>query len=308
MKKTSARGGKLDLLDADGFSWDTGPSLLTMPHVLREFWRSVDRQLEDYLTLIPLENTCRYRWSDGTVIDENAEFRRRPDVRQFMNYARGLYEISEDVFLNNALEDWWRQLTWKNLPKLRHFPKIASMKSLHDTVTRYFSDPHLVQLFDRFATYNGSSPYRTPSAFNIIPYVQAEFGGWYVRGGMHRIAEAMRSLAEEFGVRLATRAEVTRIVPQQNGHEIEVKGETMRFDVVVCNADALTVRERLLPGRFANESRALSTSGFILFLGVAKKYPQLDHHNIFSPTITRVSFNSSSIATNRHRSRPSTSP
>jgi phytoene desaturase len=280
-EKNERAGGKLNLLEVDGFSWDTGPSLLTMPQVLEALFKSVGRRLDDYLSMVRLENTCRYRWLDGTVIDENANFWRQPETALFLDYARGLYEISEDVFLNNALEDWWRQFSPANLPKLRHFPKIASPRTLHEKVQGHFSDPHLVQLFDRFATYNGSSPYRTPAAFNIIPFVQAEFGGWYVRGGMYRIGEALVRLAEEFGVRLVVSAEVSSIAPATRGHQIRVGGEQRVFDIVVCNSDALTARERLLDPPLANEVRPLSTSGFVLFLGVTKKYPQLEHHNIF---------------------------
>ena len=163
-----------------------------MPYVFEELWTRLGRRLADDLTLIPLPITCRYRWPDGSVIDEDAQFWARPDVARFLAYARGLYDLSADAFLHHPLDEWWRQLRLTNLPKLRHLPKIASFKSMDEVVRHFFGhDPHLVQLFDRFATYNGSSPFLTPAAFNIIPYVEARFGGWYVQGGLYEIARGV---------------------------------------------------------------------------------------------------------------------
>ncbi len=202
-EKNDRVGGKLNWLALDGYTWDMGPSLLTMPYVFERFWQRLGRRLQDDLELIPLPVTCRYRWTDGTQIDEDAAFWRQPQVARFLAYARGLYDLSAEAFLHNPLEDWRKQLTWANLPKLRHLPKIASLKTMDQTVRRFFGhDPHLTQLFDRFATYNGSSPYRTPSAFNIIPFVEAEFGGWYVKGGLYSIGAKLREIGEALGVAL----------------------------------------------------------------------------------------------------------
>ncbi len=247
-----------------------GPSLLTMPYVFEELWRKLGRSLADDLTLLPLPVTCRYRWTDGTVIDEDAAFWQRPDVARFLAYTRGLYDLSADAFLHHPLEEWWRQVNWKNLPHLRHLPKIASFKTMDQVVRRFFGhDPHLVQLFDRFATYNGSSPYKTPAAFNIIPYVEAKFGGWYVKGGMYEIARALERICREEGVEF------------QFGREVEGDELGKTFDHVVCNQDVLSFQrdEPAMQQKIAQTD--LSISGFILYLGVGRQYPQLSHHNIF---------------------------
>ena len=292
-EKNATPGGKMQSLCIDGFTWDMGPSLLTMPEVLHELWTDLGSRLEDHLELLPLASTCRYRWADGTLIDENAAFWQRPEVAAFLQYAAGLYDISADAFLYHRLEDWSRQLTWVNLPKLRHLPKIASPRTLHSVVSRYFSDPHLVQLFDRFATYNGSSPWRTPSAFNIIAYVQHRFGGWYPRGGMVQIARQLHLLAEKKGVRCHFQQEISQISPTADGWSVN----DQKFDRVVCNADVLTAHETLLPEverqRFRRshlDHLDVSMSGLILFLGVGRQYPGLEHHNIFFSDDYRAEF------------------
>lgn len=296
-EKNARVGGKLGWLEIDGYTWDTGPSLLTMPHVFERLWQRLGRQLRDDLTLVPLPVTCRYRWPDGTCIDEDAAFWQRPDVARFIEYARGIYELSADLFLHRPPGDWWRGLSAQTLRALRHLPKIATRRTMHAVAREFFGhDPHLVQLFDRFATYNGSSPFLTPAAFHIIPFVEAHFDGWYVRGGLFEIALALERICRAGGVRLCFDTEV-------RGAEIHRSGVGAReqftlcadptaprgpFDFVVCNQDALSATMRFLPAahaaRFARTQLARqtpSTSAFLLFLGVARSYPQLAHHNIF---------------------------
>ena len=283
-EKNDEPGGKVKELCIAGFRWGAGPSLLTMPGVLRELFAACDERLEDHLELVRLDSACRYFWTDGAVMDEDAAFWTRPEVAKFLDYARGIYELSGEAYLHRPPGDFWRAFSWRNLPKLRHLPKIATTRTLAAEVGRRISDPHLRQIFLRFATYNGSSPYLTPATFNIIPFVEAEFGAWYVRGGMHRIAWALFDLAQRQGVKF--RFETTARSWRNNVAEDE-NGNEARPDFVVCNADVLSAQRGFLVGLFTDEAREktlrppLSTSGFILFLGVRGCDSRLGHHNIF---------------------------
>jgi phytoene desaturase len=283
-EKNGEPGGKLGDLRIDGFRWGTGPSLLTMPHVLRELFADAGERMEDHLELVRLGSACRYFWTDGTVIDEDALFWSQPEVAKFLDYARGIYELSGEAYLNRPPGDFWRAFTLHNLGKLRHLGKVATTRTLAAEVDRRISDPHLRQIFLRFATYNGSSPYLTPATFNIIPYVEAEFGAWYVRGGMAKITEALAALAQRNGVTFRFNTTATG----WNGTEATAHdGTRSRADFMVCNADALSARTGFLSGLFSPQAREkalrpdLSTSGFILFLGVRECDPRLGHHNIF---------------------------
>jgi phytoene desaturase len=283
-EKNGAPGGKLRELRLGGFCWGTGPSLLTMPDVLRDLFSAAGERLEDHLDLVRLDPACRYFWTDGTVIDEDAAFWSRPEVARFLDYARGIYELSGEAYLNRPPGDFWRAFAPRNWPKLRHLGKVATTRTLAAEVERRFSDPHLRQIFLRFATYNGSSPYRTPATFNIIPYVEAEFGAWYVRGGMNRISDALAALAGRLGV--AFRYDTTAAAwdgAEATAHD----GSRLRPDFLVCNADVLGASSGFLAGITPEPARrrllqpALSTSGYILFLGVRGCDPRLGHHNIF---------------------------
>jgi phytoene desaturase len=151
-------------------------------------------------------------------------------------------------------------------------------------VERRISDPHLRQIFLRFATYTGSSPYETPATFNIIPYVEAEFGAWYVRGGMVKIVEALAALATRTGVTFR----FNTVATGWDGTEATAQdGSRTRADFLVCNGDVLSARTGFLAGMTKPlEQKSLlapplSTSGFILFLGVRGRDARLGHHNIF---------------------------
>ena len=336
-EKNGEPGGKLKELAQDGFSWGTGPSLLTMPHVLRDLFSAVGERLEDHLELVHLNSACRYFWTDGTVIDEDATFWQQPDVAKFLDYARGIYELSGEAYLSRPPSEFWRAFTPRNWPKLRHLGKVATTRTLAVEVERRLSDPHLRQIFLRFATYNGSSPYLTPATFNIIPYVEAEFGAWYVRGGMVKISEALAALAQRQGVTFRYHTTATA----WNGTEATAHdGTRLHADFLICNGDVLTsvgspafgsrrppgdgqpdashitgdpakkmpssracrgisLVSNISPGArppsaspflsslLSDHARAklhrppLSTSGFILFLGVRGRDPRLAHHNIF---------------------------
>ena len=293
-EKNAEPGGKLGDLRVDNFRWGTGPSLLTMPHVLRDLFASAGERMEDHLELVRLDSACRYFWTDGTVIDEDASFWSQPEVARFLEYARGIYELSGEAYLNPPPGDFWRAFSLRNLGKLRHLGKVATTRTLAAEVERRISDPHLRQIFLRFATYNGSSPYLTPATFNIIPYVEAEFGAWYVRGGMAKIADALAALAQRNGVAFCFNTTATG----WNGTEATAQdGFLSRADFLVCNADALSAAGSsrtpgggspgFLSGLFSLEQQRkllrpnLSTSGFILFLGVRGCDPRLGHHNIF---------------------------
>lgn len=298
-EKNERVGGKVNIRRAAGYSFDTGASLLTMRHVVEDLFASAGRRLEDYLTLEPLDPICRYTWPDGATFDASADLahteaeigRLAPgDVagfRRFLDDAKRKYEVAERTFLAHALNDLPRLLR----PRFaRDLAVVSSWRTLDAHVRRHFCSPRLRQLFDRFATYNGSSPYRAPSVFSLISYAEFGLGAWYVRGGMYELPRALMQLAAELGVELRTGAEVERIVVEDGGARgvILRGGEERRADAVVVNADATNAYLNLLgdEARVERMRRRLarrepSLSGFVILLGVARRYEQLAHHNIF---------------------------
>ncbi len=283
-EKNETPGGKLKALILDGFTWGTGPSLLTMPDVLKELFIDSGAKLEDYLELVRLDSLCQYVWGTGTIIHEDAEFWKRKEVAEFLKYARGIYALSGEAYLRYPPNQFWKAFSPKNWHKLKHFPKIAARTSMAAEIKKRIRDPLLQQIFFRFATYNGSSPYAAPATFNLIPFIEAEFGGWYVKGGLPQISTALSKRAFELGVRFRFN---TKVSDWDGMKATTSDGLTQKFDILVSNGCVLGSSVGFLAGLTTPPQRKqllkqpLSTSGFVLFLGVRGKDPRLSLHNIF---------------------------
>ena len=299
LEKNETVGGKVNFVRSNGFTFDTGASLLTMPHVLRDLFEAANRRLEDYLELVPLDPICRYVWSDGTTFDastdlaktqseiEKIEPRDVAGFEKFIHDSEQKYHIAEKTFLAHALND---------LPKLlrpkyaRDLLQISSLQNLDSHNQKYFRSPKIQQLFNRFATYNGSSPYQVPATFALIPFVEFGLGAWYVKGGIYQIPTALAKLAKELNVEIKTDCAVERIVVE-NKTAVGValhNGAHLKSDFVVANSDAIETYRNLLTEteRTSFPDKKLdkiepSCSGFVLLLGVKKRFPKLAHHNIF---------------------------
>ncbi len=290
LEKNETIGGKINIVESAGYRFDTGASLLTMKHVLEDLFEFANKRIEDYLTILPLEPICRYFWNDGTIFNastdlqstenEIAKLDNVENFRKFLADSKRKYEVSKKTFLSHSLND---------LPKLlrpRYFKDllaISSTKTLNSHVKSYFKSPKLQQLFNRFATYNGSSPFQTPATFSLIPYVEFGLGAWYVSGGMYMIPKALERLAKELGVKIFTESEVEKIIVEdRKAVGVKVSGETIRADFIITNADAVvTYRDLLEDGNKRIENLEPSCSGFVLLIGTNKKFPTLAHHNIF---------------------------
>lgn len=288
-------GGKMGELHAEGFRFDTGPSVITMRHVFEKLWREVGRDLNDYVQFVPLDPVTRYFWRDGHVLDtttnedvmcERISKFAPQDVdsyRQFMRYVQQLYDTISGPFL-------YRQqpgvLDLFKLP-LTDVLKIDALRTMHQAVQAHFTDPHLIQLFDRFATYNGSSPYQAPATLNVIAHVEMAMGAWYPKGGVFQLARAFEQLAKELGVEIHYQTPVAEICTTGNtASGIRLKnGETVTADSVIANADVAWTYETLLPQKAIAKQNTLhlepSCSGFVLMLGVQGRHNDLAHHNIF---------------------------
>jgi phytoene desaturase len=288
-------GGKMGELCAEGFRFDTGPSVITMRPVFEQLWHEVGRDLNDYVQLVPLDPVTRYFWRDGLVLDATANEDMMCEristfapqdidgYRKFMRYAQKLYDTISGPFLYRqqpSLLDLFK------LPLADVF-KIDALRTMHQAVQAHFTDPHLIQLFDRFATYNGSSPYLAPATLNVIAHVEMGMGAWYPQGGVFQLARAFEQLAKELGVELHYQTPVAEIcTTERMVSGIRLKnGETISADSVIANADVAWTYDTLLPNLVQAKKKPLqlepSCSGLVLMLGVQGQHNDLAHHNIF---------------------------
>lgn len=292
-----AVGGKLGRYARDGFLFDTGPSLLTLPRVFADLFAATGAKLDEYLDLAPLEPIARHRFADGTVLDscaDPAEFAGRIGAVLGADAAAdwaALWRRAGRVF-----EAAWRDVLRSPLdspvalaPLARRVGDLAAIapgRSLRDLGRRSLRDTHLRTLLDRYATYAGADPRRAPAALVAIPYAELAFGGWYPRGGLGTLADALVSRCLDLGVVIETGVTVTGIgAPAGRVTGVRLgDGAFVPADVVVANADALTVYTDLLPHpRRAARLTERSLAGFVLLLGVRGHTPGLAHHTVLFP-------------------------
>jgi phytoene desaturase len=298
LEKNSTPGGKLGYHVSGGYRFDTGPSLLTMPYVLEALFRDIGRELTDYLELIELPKTCRYFYPDGTVFDASSNpsamqtniARFSPEDAEvwpaYQEYCKNLYHRAAEIFLFNPIHEWRRLMFSKMIRKLPGILNLDAGRSMHSRNNRFFKDPRMVQMLDRYATYNGSDPFRAPATLNIIAHVEYNPGAYYIRGGMYKLAQVLEKLCVEYGVEIRYDQPV-RAVIHQNGcvTGVETDNGTVHADTVVCNADVIHSFNHLIAGqdKFKNKLNRLepSLSGMVFLWSVGRQHPSLLHHNIF---------------------------
>jgi len=167
----------------------------------------------------------------------------------FLNYTKRIYELTADVFLFSPIHEIRKVLKWQNLSKLFHIHQIDPFRTVHKGVSRFFKHPKIIQLFDRYATYNGSDPYRAPATLNIIPYVEYGLGSFYIKGGMYRLVERLVELAQQAGVAIQTGCRVDKIITKhQKIQGVQIKDDFLPADFVVCNADVVVSYNELIEG------------------------------------------------------------
>ena len=307
-EQAAQAGGKAASRRLGGYRFDTGPSLFTLPDVFRAFFERLGKEMREYLEPVPLAPLCAYEFADGTRLHsysdrarfaaelERAGVAQEAELEAYLERSARLWGWAGELFLTRSLHEPATYASRRGLKALLNAARLSPFSSLHAANERAFADPRAAQLFDRYATYNGSSPFRTPATMRIIPHVEYAFGGHALRGGIVTLPRALERVARELGVefRLGTRVERIRV---ENGRcrGIEAGGEFDPCGMVVSNADVLSTYRTLLGMPQASEARRYgrlepSSSGLVFLWGVAKAFPRLQAHNIFFSGDYRAEF------------------
>lgn len=297
-EKNKGVGGKMNEIRAEGFRFDTGPSLLTMPFLLDKLFKVCGEDLQDHLEFVPLDPICRYFYQDGTVFNN---FENRQDsveeIRsfsaedaeaypQFLDHTAELYKKTKNAFIFNPLYGF------KDLKELKilSFFGIDAFSTVAKKVDQEFRSEYMRNFFKRFATYNGSSPFQAPATLNVIPHVELNQGGYYVKGGMYQVAKSLYDLALSMGVNFHFEHPIQSLVIKDGEAQglILNNGETVKAELIISNSDATETITNLVPDHSIKPSKKIkaesiepSCSGYVLLLGLDKTYEQLVHHNIF---------------------------
>lgn len=301
-------GGKLSELSGNGFRFDAGPSLFTLPQQVDELFLLAGKKPSDYFNYIQLDKACCYFYEDG--VHFNAYHNRErmtqelktqlklDNVEPFFNHlkkAQYKYELTAPLFIQHSLHRLNNYTRWQTLKGILNSWRLGIWGSMNDENEAVVKNPYLVQYFNRFATYNGSSPYKAPALLNMIPHLEHGIGSFFPYGGMHQITQSLYRLSKEMGVTYYFNAPVQQILTDKNKVTgIKVNNQTVLADMVVSNADIYQTYRKLLPEHKAPEKilrQEKSSSALIFYWGIEHVFAELDLHNVFFSANYREEFN-----------------
>jgi 1-hydroxycarotenoid 3,4-desaturase len=297
-ERAARAGGKLAPVELDGQTLDSGPTVLTMRWVFDELFAAAGRDADRYLTLERADVLARHAWPDGAGLDLFADVERSAQAiaeafgqgeadafLRFQKQTRAIYETVERPFLRSQRPSLRDALREARALGLGAFARVDALRTMAQAIERSFRDPHLRQLFGRYATYVGASPHEAPATLNLIAHVE-QLGVHRVGGGMRALAGALETLVRDLGVDLRFGAHVERIAVENDrcSGVVLASGERVAADAVVFNGDAAALAARLLGEGAANAvagGRAPSFSAITWTLLAEAEGVPLVHHNVF---------------------------
>jgi len=290
-------GGKLAEIRSGDFRFDAGPSLFTMPQYVDELFKLAEKNPQDYFRYTRLDTVCKYFFEDGTTINAFAERNRfaseiekktvdtAESIIAFLDYSERIYKITDPVFLQRSLHKWKNYFNCTTLKSLLRFAQIDPFRTMNKANTTMFSDSKTIQLFNRYATYNGSNPFHAPATLNVIPHFEQHFGAFFPEGGMYSIVKSLTELAKHVGVKFNFDQYVDEIELKDNKVTgVRIGSDSHQADLVVSNMDIWYTYRKLLgnipaPEKILHQER--SSSALIFYWGIERTFPELDLHNIF---------------------------
>lgn len=296
-EKNATPGGKMGYLEQEGYHFDTGPSLFTQPQNLEDLFALAGEPMDAYLRYRSLPVSCNYFYEDGTRItaftdaklfDEelsNKNGEAKGKLQRYLQRSEKLYQRIGQLFLNHSLH---KRSTLFKTPIVRALTALRwpyLFRTLHQVNTKHFTSSRTVQLFNRYATYNGSNPYQAPGMLSLIPHLEHNEGTFYPEGGMISIARALHQLAVKKGVQFHFNTKVQRIIHAESRVKgVVVDGQNIEASIVVSNVDVYFTYKQLLQNEI-KASKLLkqerSSSALIFYWGIQHEFEQLDLHNIF---------------------------
>ncbi len=294
-EKNAQIGGKLNVLRERGYTFDLGPSILTLPHIFERLFARSGKTMADYFSIRALRPHWRNFFEDGVTLDLHpepekmaAEARKAGEppenLERFLKYSAGLYDLTNDGYFEQGLDNW-RDFArhygpWK-------FFQFDLFRSMHQGVAAQLRTRHFRDIFDFFIKYVGSSAYRAPAFMNSLPTIQFRHDLWYVDGGLYNLAIGLRRLMDELGIKINLNADVSEV--RHEGGRVTglvANGIFHPADIVVSNMEVIPAYEQLLREDQAfiaslEKKYEPACSGLVLDLGLDCQYSQLAHHNFF---------------------------
>lgn len=296
LEQASYPGGKLHEFTLGQYRFDGGPSLFTQPQYIQELFDEAGVDMTSYFEYARMPESCRYFWEDGikiTAFSDINEFDKEVSqtlhippgtVLSYLRNSEWKQKTVGHIFLERSLhrlKSWMKADVFK---ALLHTPSFGLFQSLHEWNKKRLKHEKLVQLFDRYATYNGSDPYRTSAMMSVIPHFEHNEGTFLPKGGMYRIPTALYKLGLDLGITYRFNHKVDEIlIKEKSVVGVKVNEKEIYGDQVICNMDVMPTYEKLLPDiptpkKILKQER--SSSAIIFYWGIRKSFQELGLHNI----------------------------
>lgn len=290
-------GGKLSEFKLGNYRFDAGPSLFTLPHLVEDVLMAAGKNPKDVFSYIKLDKTCNYFYEDGTRFSAYADINRfeeeiqdklgvkKGQLKTYLQKAAFKYKKTAGLFVEDTLHRFSHYRLKETLEGILAMPQLDLFSSMNDVNEKSFESKHLVQYFNRFATYNGSNPYLAPGLLNMIPHLEHNIGSFFPVKGMYHITQTIYETCLEKGVVFHFNQRVDEIlVSDKKIKGIRIGEREIYSDLVVSNMDVFPLYRKLLkkekqPEKILQQEK--SSSALIFYWGIKKSFPELSLHNIF---------------------------
>jgi phytoene desaturase len=292
IERESVPGGRNGLLNKDGYAFDTGPTVLTMPSLIQDAFSAVGEDMKDWLELMPVSPLYRAFYADGSQIDVHAdtkameqEIREKVSAteaagyRDYVDFVTKLYKYEMNDFIDRNIDSPLNLLT----PNLARLIALGGFRHLQPKVNQFLKDPRLQKVYSFQAMYAGVSPQQALAIYAVIAYMDSVNGVFFPKGGMHAVPRALAAAAQKHGVKFVYNSSVTSL--EKSGSRVTAaitdKGERYECDAIVMNPDLPVVWKDLLGKEPLSIKRLkYSPSCVTLLVGSSKHYDHVAHHNI----------------------------
>ena len=306
-EKNKMPGGKLNTFKLDGFRFDAGPSLFTMPQLVDELFELNNLNPRDYFKYKKKKIHCKYFWDDKTKFTAYSNRKKflkevknkfkveESTVNNYLKKAKIKYDLTEKIFLKKSLHKLSSFLNIETIKALFNLNIFQINKTLNEVNSDELKNKYLIQIFNRYATYNGSSPYKTPGMMTLIQHLENHFGTFVPEGGMYEITNTLFNLAKQIGVKFYFECNVDEIILEKKAaKKIKVNNNLIESDIIISNVDINFTYKNLLKQKFNHRSlkNESSSSALIFYWGIKGTYDKLDLHNIFFSSNYKDEFDS----------------
>ena len=295
-EKNDNVGGKLSDFYIDDFRHDFGPKLFTMPNLIEDLYKVAGVNINDYFKYQKLEIACKYFWDDGDTFNaysNNQKFinevykkfnKEENKVESYISRSKRKFNLVRKIFLEKSLHKISTYLSFESFKAIFNFFQLNIFITLNSLNKIYFRDKKLIQLFNRFATYNGSSPYMTSGIMSIIQHLEHDLGVFMPKKGISDISYSLYNLAIDLGVKFHFNSEIDKIlIKDKSAVGVVVNKINHKADIIISNMDVSLTYDRLLVGYkkpFFIQNYQPSSSAVVFYWNMNKSFPNINVHNI----------------------------